>query len=487
MNERIEHYLKTVADILHSELSTIQLDKEQLEDLVIASRLLDCVILETSNVPQAGRKYLSSVQELLPEIEKAIESKRTDSISSSIADLREFNSDSVMGSFDTFQSLVTNLQKILFQQGGLEFVELAKKLMACEALYADTLFSAGQELANQVKDERSGGAANVRNYDENALRKLIVQKFPDEASIEIEKSGFISGGQSKFTLGIDLSGAKKLPGRIILRGDGEGQFSGAGVADEFRLQQIMFNTGVSVPEPLALEETGEVFGSPFMLSACAAGDCIGHMFKMPEPDEQALVEIAQNLAKIHAIDTKVFGDSIDNATNPTSEKVLEWLEIGHRDLHATGFNSSVFETAFSWLKENVAINDSARRVLVHGDYGLNNILIENSRVTAILDWEFAHIGNPAYDLAYFYHQAQALGSWDLFIENYAASGQALPDQDQLNYCIVLANTRLGVQCVQAHTAFNAGLIGGPTAGRIISNQYVNESILRISSALKEVL
>jgi aminoglycoside phosphotransferase len=42
------------------------------------------------------------------------------------------------------------------------------------------------------------------------------------------------------------------------------------------------------------------------------------------------------------------------------------------------------------------------QVLVHGDFGPNNVLIdpEDFAVTALLDWEFAHLGDPIQDLAW---------------------------------------------------------------------------------------
>ena len=41
-------------------------------------------------------------------------------------------------------------------------------------------------------------------------------------------------------------------------------------------------------------------------------------------------------------------------------------------------------------------------MLVHGDFGPNNILIdpESFEITALLDWEFAHLGDPIEDLAW---------------------------------------------------------------------------------------
>jgi len=43
-----------------------------------------------------------------------------------------------------------------------------------------------------------------------------------------------------------------------------------------------------------------------------------------------------------------------------------------------------------------------RRVLVHGDYGPNNVLLDpaTADITGVLDWEWAHAGDPAEDLAW---------------------------------------------------------------------------------------
>jgi Phosphotransferase enzyme family len=46
--------------------------------------------------------------------------------------------------------------------------------------------------------------------------------------------------------------------------------------------------------------------------------------------------------------------------------------------------------------------DQARQVLVHGDFGPNNVLLDpvTLEVTAVLDWEFSHVGEPVEDLAW---------------------------------------------------------------------------------------
>jgi aminoglycoside phosphotransferase (APT) family kinase protein len=39
-------------------------------------------------------------------------------------------------------------------------------------------------------------------------------------------------------------------------------------------------------------------------------------------------------------------------------------------------------------------------VIVHGDFGPQNVLIESDAISALVDWEFAHVGMPVEDLAW---------------------------------------------------------------------------------------
>ena len=52
--------------------------------------------------------------------------------------------------------------------------------------------------------------------------------------------------------------------------------------------------------------------------------------------------------------------------------------------------------------ENTAVPGLAGvgTVIVHGDFGPQNVLIDNGQVSALLDWEFAHLGQPVEDLAW---------------------------------------------------------------------------------------
>ena len=54
--------------------------------------------------------------------------------------------------------------------------------------------------------------------------------------------------------------------------------------------------------------------------------------------------------------------------------------------------------SLNWLEANIP-DDMPYPVIVHGDAGPGNFLFEDDRVTALLDWELVHYGDPMADLA----------------------------------------------------------------------------------------
>ena len=68
--------------------------------------------------------------------------------------------------------------------------------------------------------------------------------------------------------------------------------------------------------------------------------------------------------------------------------------------------------ARQWLLDHVAdVVPSGRLVLLQGDVGLHNMLVDGDRVTALVDWEAATIGPPARELAAAWPAATALIDW----------------------------------------------------------------------------
>ena len=66
-------------------------------------------------------------------------------------------------------------------------------------------------------------------------------------------------------------------------------------------------------------------------------------------------------------------------------------------------------------------------VIVHGDYGPQNVLVHDEQISALLDWEFARVGEPVDDLAWAewivrMHHPEQIGALPALVE---ASGLRL--------------------------------------------------------------
>ena len=449
-----------------------------LQQIGIASRLLDHMMVQASLQPALRAECYAAAKKLLPAIEDAL--GRRDELSSLVSAANP-------EAFERYLQLAGDVQRELVDLGTPEALALCKSLVMIEAGYNRQFAEGVAARAAAVENRNTTTARNAREYDEKKLLAFIRQSFPEESAVEITECGLVSGGFSKFTLGIGLANTRSLPKKIVLRGDASAAFGGASVVDEYGLIRAAHEHGVRVPRPLALEDTGSVIGSPFMLTERRPSTVIGHQFGPPKPNKAICVDIATQLAKVHLVPIDALGPRINGADCTSSEKVMEWIDKGYATWKPLNMPSAIFETAFEWLRRHAHINDKGPRGLVHGDFVLNNILTHEDRVTAILDWEFAHIGNPAYDLGYSYFMASSLAPWEEYLDAYGRAGAVVPDEEQINYHILLAATRLGVMICQVAGSFVSGADTGVAGAAVVGDNYYEQMIARISFGLDRVL
>lgn len=92
-------------------------------------------------------------------------------------------------------------------------------------------------------------------------------------------------------------------------------------------------------------------------------------------------------------------------------------------------------------------NGASGAVLVHGDFGPNNVLLDGSgaEVTAVLDWEWAHLGDPVEDLAWcefivrMHHPAAAPAVNDFFAAYGSLPAWTATQHEILRRCRELAD------------------------------------------------
>jgi len=164
----------------------------------------------------------------------------------------------------------------------------------------------------------------------------------------------------------------------------------------FEAEVLRFLSGQGFPAaPLALAEDGsaqiEVLGRPAMLFAFAPGE------ELERGDVTALHcrRIGAEVGRLHALAPR-FEPA---RPNPYGwNRVRDWVD----ELEPDGGGDPLVAPAMPLLREELASLrelPAAPRGLVHGDLFLDNVLWQDDRVSALLDWEMSCVDAFAYDLA----------------------------------------------------------------------------------------
>lgn len=101
------------------------------------------------------------------------------------------------------------------------------------------------------------------------------------------------------------------------------------------------------------------------------------------------------LAALHAIDPGDLGAGSEPVRTPAEE-----LELWCATMRAAGMGDDPgFAALHARLRGTVPAG--GRPAIVHGDYRLGNIMFEDSRATAVIDWEIWSVGDPLVDVGWF--------------------------------------------------------------------------------------
>ena len=194
-------------------------------------------------------------------------------------------------------------------------------------------------------------------------------------------------------------------------------FSSYRMDHQFELIRLVGElTDVPVPRVRWIEPTGDVLGSPFFLMDHVEGivppDVMPYTFgdnwfADAPTDKQRLLQdsTVEVLAKLHAIPdaAKTFGFLAE--VDPPGDTPLrrhfnwlkEWYEYAVPDI---GISTTV-EAALTWLEDNFPADVAAADpVLAWGDSRIGNVLYEDFRPVAVLDWEMATVGPRELDVAW---------------------------------------------------------------------------------------
>lgn len=118
--------------------------------------------------------------------------------------------------------------------------------------------------------------------------------------------------------------------------------------------------------------------------------------------------------------------------------------------------------AFRWLRRHLPV--APRVSLVHGDYRLGNFLERDGRITAILDWELVHLGDPHEDLGWAFLPQYMAGSGlvcrllskEDFVAQYQREAGFLVDAATLRFYQVFSLVKLAITHIAAVRCYEDG-------------------------------
>jgi aminoglycoside phosphotransferase (APT) family kinase protein len=175
-------------------------------------------------------------------------------------------------------------------------------------------------------------------------------------------------------------------------------------------------TDVPVPRVRWLENTGEVLGTPFFLMDHVDGivppDVMPYTFgnnwfadAAPELQRELQDATVEVIAKLHAIPNanKTFGflTEVDPPGDTALRRHFGWLKDWYEFAVPGIGRSPLVERALAWLEDNFPDDVAAADpVLAWGDSRIGNVLYQDFRPVAVLDWEMATVGPRELDVSW---------------------------------------------------------------------------------------
>jgi aminoglycoside phosphotransferase (APT) family kinase protein len=166
---------------------------------------------------------------------------------------------------------------------------------------------------------------------------------------------------------------------------------------------------------------------------------------LPMPQRQVVMEnFIDAMARVHTLDIDALG--LPPLPRPSSARECA---LGEVDLilkrwatFLDGYREPLITYAVDWLGRN-APTEVSRVSLVQGDTGPGNFVYDGDRVTAVVDWEWGHLGDPLEDLGNlcvrdFWTPAVPLGP---LMQRYERVSGVPVDLDSVRYYRIQQNVR----------------------------------------------
>lgn len=265
---------------------------------------------------------------------------------------------------------------------------------------------------------------------------------------------------------------------LILRRDPDGGLVDTDRTVEFEVLRALTASDLPTPVPRWLDPTGQWLGKPSLIMRREPGTCDYGLLNGDLSLAQRLgyaARMCELLHQVHAVDWQAIGlgEVFDDPGSEAGCTELDaWIDVLRRDQLEP---LPELEFAIGWMRDNAP--RSERTVLVHADFKPGNVLVRDGDVSALLDWELAHLGDPLEDLGWVTQPLRArehliAGHWereDLVAEYERLTGRPV-DPEALAWWQTFSTFKTAVMQVTGLRAFIEGRSDEPyrPARRVLS-------------------
>ena len=302
---------------------------------------------------------------------------------------------------------------------------------------------------------------------DRALRRLFAAE--GLGGVRIEGLKRMAGGASKEQFAFSLQhDAAPVPERLVLRMDPL-----ESIAETCRLREAQILRAmrgvVPVPRVRFVDPEGEHLGQPGLITTFVSGvtkptdvdsasvSGVGARFGARWAGRLA-PQFLRHLVAIHDFpwrrsDLDAFAAPSAGTRQAAIRQVSWWARVWRDDRTEP---VPLITWTECWLREHAPICDEP--VVVHGDYRMGNFMFEEpgGEISAVLDWELAHLGDFHADLGW--ATQRLFGGWDerggflvggllsreAFLEQYQKLSGRVIDPEKLHYYEVLGAWKCAV-------------------------------------------
>ncbi len=253
---------------------------------------------------------------------------------------------------------------------------------------------------------------------ETRLVELLAQYFPEAEHIEITGFEPIPGGYSRETYRFDAhvrtaAGTEEHP--LILRKDPPEAIALLQTSREIEhdlIEALRLHTDIPISRSLGHEMHRERFGEAAMVIQRMHGNSQTSDLFHDGPDthqaDDVMRHLCEVLVELHGVDISTI-DPHGRLADPRDEGVdaSSWdnymdttIEYYIRSFPTINYDPSVMPVLDLFLTLRREKPRPLPLVLVHGDFNPANFLYEGGKVTALIDWENARVGDPREDLGW---------------------------------------------------------------------------------------